>query len=109
MQEVQAMIREHDAWSKMGEEHLGEMNIRWARRCGDGGFILMKAILNDHWADVRECWKNDYQWDRAEIDYVMSKLYWCWVAMLEHMHPEELIDGIDQYDSSDNEQQEAEE
>tara|TARA_B100000424_G_C22728084_1_gene394964 strand:- start:95 stop:403 length:309 start_codon:yes stop_codon:yes gene_type:complete len=88
MQEVQAMIREHDAWSKMGEEHLGEGNIRWAERCGDGGFILMKAIMNDHWADVRKYWKNDYHWDRDDIDKVMSKLYWCWVALLEHMHPE---------------------
>jgi hypothetical protein len=87
MQEVFTMIREHDAWSKMGEEHLGEGNIRWAERCGDGGFILMKAILNDCWADARKGWKNDYQWDRDQIDRVMSKLYWCWVAMLEHMHP----------------------
>lgn len=84
MQEVQAMIREHDAWSKMGEENLGEMNISWAERTGDGGFMLMKAILNDHWADARKGWKSDYQWDRTQIDYVMSKLYWCWVAMLEH-------------------------
>ena len=26
------MIRDHDYWSKMGEEHLGEINIAWAKR-----------------------------------------------------------------------------
>ena len=101
------MIRKHDAWSKMGEENLGRGNISWADRCGDGGFMLMKAILNDHWADARKGWKSDYQWDRAKIDYVMSKLYWCWVAMLEHMHPEDVGDAHD--DSSDNNNQGEEE
>ena len=101
------MIRKHDAWSKMGEEHLGNMNISWASRTGDGGFMLMKAILNDHWADARKYWKNDYQWDKDQIDKVMSKLYWCWVALLEHMHPEDV--GEAHSVSSDNENQGEEE
>ena len=82
------MIRMHDRWSKMGEDNLGEMNIRFARRVGDGGLMLMKCILNDHWADARQYWKNDYTWDKSQIDYVLSKLYYCWVAMLEHRYPE---------------------
>ncbi len=82
------MIRRHDAWSKMGEENLGRGNISWAERCDDGGFMLMKAILNDHWADARQGWKKEHQWDKAKIDYVMSKLYWCWVALLEHWYPQ---------------------
>lgn len=87
------MIREHDRWSKMGEDNLGEMNIAFADRANDGGFMLMKCILNDHWADARQGWKNDYSWDRAQIDYVMSKLYYCWVAMLEHLYPEDVCEA----------------
>ena len=106
------MIREHDAWSKMGEDNLGHMNISWARRTGDGGFMLMKAILNDHWADARSGWKKEHHWDRAHIDYVMSKLYWCWVAMLEHRYSEAGnaadIEGLPD-DAADNKNQGEEE
>ena len=89
------MIRDHDYWSKMGEEHLGEINIAWAKRSeafplsppGSGPMMLMKAILNDYWAavspkDRKHDWKPEY------IDMVMSKLYWCWVAWLECTHLE---------------------
>ena len=74
------MIRKHDRWSKLGEENLGEMNIRWAERAGP--MTLMKAIMNDHWADAP---KQD--WPKEHVDFVMSKLYWCWVAWLEQTHP----------------------
>jgi hypothetical protein len=75
------MIRRHDRWSKLGEENLGEMNIRWAKRAGP--MTLMKAIMNDHWADAP---KQD--WPKEHVDFVMSKLYWCWVAWLDQTHPE---------------------
>ena len=83
------MIRNHDRWSKLGEEYLGEHNIGWAQRMesipavpGHGPMTLMKAIMNDHWADAP---KQD--WPKEHVDFVMSKLYWCWVAWLEQTHP----------------------
>jgi len=82
------MIRNHDRWSKLGEENLGEMNIKWAERMEDmphsppgwGPMTLLKAILNDYWADAGPQTEG---WDREMIDIVMSKLYWCWVAALD--------------------------
>lgn len=87
------MIKEHDKWSKLGEENLGEHNIAWVERIegmpsgpsGSGPMTLMKAILNDHWADRIP---DDYPMTPEEYDYVMSKLYWCWVAWLECTHLE---------------------
>ena len=92
------MSREHDKWSKMGEGNLGEMNIRWAEMRAHGipdsfenekevmgFFTLMKCILNDHWADA----PRQIEWDTAHIDYVMSKLYYCWVRMLWGFYPED--------------------
>lgn len=81
------MIRNHDAWSQLGEDNLGPMNIDWAQRMeslpgtplGSGPLTLMKAIMNDYWAD--EPRRND--WSIEKVDIVMSKLYWCWVAWLE--------------------------
>ena len=75
------MIRQHDRWSKLGEENLGERNIEWAERAGP--MTLMKAIINDYWADVRKT----ESWSAEKVDVVMSKLYWCWVAWLEQTHP----------------------
>lgn len=80
------MIREHDRWSRLGEENLGEVNIQWARRMeewghgpsGSGPMTLLKAIINDYWADDQS--RDD--WTRDKVDMVMSKLYWCWVAWL---------------------------
>ena len=87
------MIRKHDEWSKLGEENLGLHNIQWAEMRAHGGeghamgfFTLMKCILNDHWADQPKG-RND--WDSEHIDYVMSKLYYCWVRMLWDFYPEE--------------------
>ena len=74
----------HDKWSKMGEEHLGEMNLRFSRLHDDGCFTLMKCIINDYWADAPPQTEG---WDREKIDMVMSKIYYCWVAMLEKNHP----------------------
>jgi hypothetical protein len=87
------MIREHDEWSKLGEGNLGPMNIQWAQRCedfpmgpvGQGPMMLMKAILNDYWAD---CGNEKDDWSREKVDIVMSKLYWCWVAWLECSYAE---------------------
>ena len=90
------MIRKHDCWSKMGEENLGEHNIRWAQKMeemnvgygelwGYGPMTLMKAIINDHWADAI----GPKAWPAWKVDLVMSKIYWCWVAWLECTHPEE--------------------
>ena len=85
------MITNHDPWSRMGEEHLGEHNIEWARHMegfptgvpGSGPLTLMKSIMNDYWADaITE------DWNAEKVDIVMSKLYWCWVAWLECTHVE---------------------
>lgn len=85
------MIRRHDRWSKMGEDNLGEHNVKWAQKMeghdgvpGGGPMTLMKAIMNDHWADVPE--RRD--WSADHVDFVMSKLYWCWVAWLDVTHME---------------------
>jgi hypothetical protein len=77
------LAMKHDKWSRMGEQHLGEMNIRWAERAGP--MVLLKAILNDYWADAPK----NAPWDQDKVDMVMSKLYWCWVRWLENEHPEE--------------------
>lgn len=85
------MIRNHDQWSKLGEEHLGEINIQWAERmeefplspAGSGPMTLLKAILNDYWADATTPTAG---WSKVHVDMVMSKLYWCWVAWLECSH-----------------------
>ena len=86
------MIKNHDRWSKLGEENLGEINIQWAQRSeefplsppGSGPMMLLKAILNDYWADDM----SRDPWSREHVDIVMSKLYWCWVAWLECTHLE---------------------
>ncbi len=70
----------HDQWSLMGERNLGPINVEWASTVGP--LVLMKAILNDYWADVR-VWPDQDTWDRERIDIVMSKLYWCWVAEMD--------------------------
>jgi hypothetical protein len=88
------MIRHHDMWSKMGEEQLGEHNVRWAKMMeefpnsppGAGPMTLLKAILNDYWADVPSTQRHD--WDIRYQDMVMSKLYWCWVAWMDSTHLE---------------------
>lgn len=72
----------HDEWSLMGEEELGEANVRWGMAAG--WLTLQKAIMNDHWADCRK----DQSWDGEYVDMVMSKLYYCWVRMLHEEHPE---------------------
>lgn len=76
----------------MGEENLGEHNVAWAERMeemstspGDGALTLMKAIMNDHWADV----PRTEDWPAEHVDRVMSKLYWCWCRWLTARHPEE--------------------
>ena len=84
------MINEHDRWSKLGEDNLGEQNIRWAERmeefplspAGSGPMTLMKAIINDYWADS----SSKEPWSREHVDVVMSKLYWCWVAWVQCTH-----------------------
>ena len=88
------MIKQHDYWSKMGEENLGKHNIEWAKKMedfhmgvpGHGPMTLMKAILNDHWADCPA--KDSLLWNGEYINMVMSKLYWCWVAWLDCAHME---------------------
>jgi len=93
----------HDQWSKMGEEHLGEHNIKFAEISGpqghrgqldvqhwghNGFFTLMKCILNDHWADIPGG-TNKHGWTAEHVDMVLSKIYYCWVRMLDEAHPEE--------------------
>jgi len=68
--------REHDQWSKMGEENMGEMNIMWGEKVGWD--ILVKSIINDYWADSLSI----SDWPRDHVDMVMSKLYYCWVRQL---------------------------
>tara|TARA_R100000664_G_C2717487_1_gene112064 strand:+ start:558 stop:797 length:240 start_codon:yes stop_codon:yes gene_type:complete len=78
------MIKRHDKWSKLGEEHLGPHNINWAKKVGP--MMLMKSIMNDYWADNNKT----FDWPAEHVNMVMSKLYWCWVAWLEQTHPEDL-------------------
>ena len=79
----------------MGEEHLGDMNISWGERAGWD--ILMKAIMNDYWAD---CPRDVGAWPREKVDIVMSKLYYCWCRMLFEKHPvteqEEWVDALEE-------------
>jgi len=75
----------------MGAEYLGEMNIKWAERIesipngvpGNGPMTLMKAIMNDYWADIAHVPR---PWSADRVEEVMSKLYWCWVAWLDCTH-----------------------
>lgn len=82
----------HDRWSKLGEKNLGKHNIHWAMKMesmgepGHGVLTLMKAIMNDCWADVGV---PSYGWTSDEVNRNMSKLYWCWVAWLDATHKEE--------------------
>lgn len=71
---------EHDDWSAMGEEHLGEVNVRWGMLAG--WLTLQKAIMNDYWTDRDK----NQPWDGEMVDMVMSKLYYCWVRMLIDEH-----------------------
>ena len=88
----------HDRWSELGEKNLGEHNIRWAEGnplgVEEGMFTLTKCILNDHWADNHV---DVGGWDREHVDYVMSKLYYCWCRILFEKHPvteqEEWVDA----------------
>ena len=86
---------DHDQWSLLGEKNLGGpdgLNIGFTRLADqvlllyEGPFILMKCILNDYWADASP--QKD-GWDHEKIDVVMSKLYYCWVAMLQAQVGEE--------------------
>jgi len=77
----------------MGADMLGKNNIKWAQRIenipgtvpGSGPMTLLKAILNDYWADP---FPNSKAWESYKVDEVMSKLYWCWVAWLDCTHYE---------------------
>lgn len=74
----------------MGEKNLGEMNLLWAKKVeeisiaapGSGPMTLMKAIINDYWADAN----GPKAWPAWKVDEVMSKIYWCWVAWLDCTH-----------------------
>lgn len=87
----------HDEWSKMGEKALGGpegANIRFMNLHGDdillvygGPVTLMKCVLNDYWADAMI--SKTTIWDKEKIDMVMSKLYYCWVAMIQAQVGEE--------------------
>ena len=87
------MIHYHDRWSKLGEEYLVEHNIKWVEHmesfqtgvAGAGPLTLMKAIINDYWADVPGATQD---WPAMHVDEVMAKIYWCWVAWLEATHHE---------------------
>jgi hypothetical protein len=87
------MIRTHDQWSKLGEKNMGEHNIAWAKKMedfhmdppGNGIMTLMKAIMNDYWADATTPTDG---WPKFHVDMVMSKLYWCWVAWMDATHME---------------------
>jgi len=82
---------DHDQWSALGEANLGgadSANTRFMRLgqlmvIDEGAFILQKCILNDYWADSMD----KGSWSREKIDIVMSKLYYCWVAMMQPQMP----------------------
>ncbi len=90
MEELNLENIQHDKWSELGLENLGGiegMNIAFMRlgitkmSVYQGPFTLLKCILNDYWADISM--SKDETWDKEKIDLVMSKLYFCWVAMLQ--------------------------
>lgn len=68
-----------DVWAEMGKIELGQHNILWGDKVGF--LMLQKAILNDYWADAPIDRKT--HWDKNKINTVMSKLYYCWVKLLE--------------------------
>ena len=80
----------HDQWAKMGYDNLGgdgSPNLAFTRLASskeEGLFTLMKCVLNDHWADVPG---ETQDWPAEHVDYVMSKLYYIWCAMLDEKHP----------------------
>jgi len=84
---------DHDQWSALGEANLGGIdgaNIRFMELgqyivVNEGAFTLLKCILNDYWADSMD----KDAWSREKVDLVMSKLYYCWVAMLQAQMPVE--------------------
>ena len=62
---------------------MGEMNIKWGENAGWD--MLIKAILNDYWADAPL-----EDWNAEKVDLVMSKLYYCWVRRV--VSPDEELD-----------------
>jgi hypothetical protein len=76
----------------MGKKHL-EHDIEWAEMMDGRGLvnwlILQKAIMNDYWADVSPGIHDHTTWNTEKIDMVMSKLYYCWVRMSQHIGDEE--------------------
>ena len=65
-----------DRWALMGQLALGDINIKWGERTSF--LMLMKAIMNDYWADVTKT----PAWDAEHVDMVMSKLYYCWCRII---------------------------
>lgn len=72
---------EHDKWSQMGADRLGDFDKDIADMHKMGYFTLMKCIINDYWSNESQHAKNIKQWDRETIDDVMSKLYYCWLKL----------------------------
>ena len=67
----------NDKLAKMGKKELGPHNVLWGDKVGF--LMLQKAIMNDYWADAEK----DRAWPSWKVDMVMSKLYYCWVKLLE--------------------------
>jgi len=66
-----------DLLAEMGKKHLDINNVNWGDKVGF--LMLQKAIMNDYWADA----KKNVDWPAWKVDLVMSKLYYCWVKLLE--------------------------
>ncbi len=66
-----------DQFAEMGKKHLDVNNVNWGDKVGF--LMLQKAIMNDYWADRQK----GRGWPAWKVDMVMSKLYYCWVKLLE--------------------------
>ena len=67
-------------------KNMGEMNIKWGEKAGWD--MLIKAILNDYWADAPL-----EDWNAEKVDMVMSKLYYCWVRRV--CSPEDEMEDLE--------------
>ena len=82
----------HDEWSEKGMKNMGKMNIKWGEKAGWD--MLIKAILNDYWADAPL-----EDWNAEKVDMVMSKLYYCWVRRC--CSPDEELDNYEKTTDTD--------
>lgn len=108
MEELDLTKIKHDKWSELGLENLGGiegMNVAFMRlgtnklQVFQGPFNLLKCILNDYWADIPD--NENLEWNHDKINMVMSKLYFCWVAMIQAEVNDDDDQRIDDHESDE--------